>query len=111
MKKNYYIVGAGLLLLYLFLKNKKGKQPELKTASDGSSSVLTNGGKEIVTAAAVVETESPLLISPSIQQDINQGIYEGVFEGGQYEQFVPGMKEKNQGITVRYVAGMKKHYI
>lgn len=110
MKKNYYIVGAGLLLLYLFLKNKKGKQPELKTASDGSNNVLTNGGKETVTAA-VVETESPLLISPSIQQDINQGIYEGVFEGGQYEQFVPGMKEKTQGITVRYVAGMKKHYI
>lgn len=110
MKKNYYIVGAGLLLLYLFLKNKKGKQPELKTASDGSSSVLTNGGIETV-RSAVVETETPLLISPSIQQDINQGIYEGVFEGEQYERFVPGMKERNQGITVRYVAGMKKHYI
>lgn len=89
MKKNYYIVGAGLLLLYLFLKNKKAKQPIEQLATDQN----TQAAQDVAT----VESFEPLLVSPSQQQQINQ--------------YTPGMNDRGQNITVRYVAGMKKHYI
>jgi hypothetical protein len=95
MKKNYLLIGAGLLLVYWFLKNKKAQQPELKTASDDMKNVLNNGSNTSVQAAAV-DVETPLLISPSQQQTINE--------------FKPGKNDNGKNnITVRYIAGT--HYI
>lgn len=99
MKKNYYIVGAGLLLLYLFLKSKKGKQPAEKVATDATSGAAQN--------IATFESSEPLLISPSIQQDIN----EGTIDNNRFNRFNQGINDNGQNITVRYIAGNKKHYI
>lgn len=86
MKKNYLIIGAGLLLVYWYLKNQKAKQPENVQATDGVDSI---------TSMAVQNEEIPLLVSPSQQQTINE--------------FKPGKNDNGKGITVRYVAGT--HYI
>lgn len=89
MKKQYYYIAGGLLLVYWFLKNQKAKQPVEKLATD------TQGGRSIE-EVQTVESE-PLLISPSLQQEINQ--------------YTPGTATNGQNITVRYIAGTKKHYI
>ena len=83
MKKNYVIIGAGLLLLYWYLKNQKAKKPTEQLTTDKS-----------LAANVTAQTEN-LLISPSLQQDINE--------------YTPEMKTKGSVISVKYVAGV--HYI
>lgn len=88
MKKNYFYIAAGLVLVYWYMKNQKAKQPIDKLAVDQQGSQ----------AAANVEAENfPLLISPSEQQQINEFTPETISRGD------------NKGVSVRYIAGT--HYI
>jgi hypothetical protein len=88
MKKNYFYIAAGLVLVYWYMKNQKAKQPINKLAVDQQGSQ----------AAANVEAENfPLLISPSVQQDINQYTPETISRGN------------GTNVSVRYIAGT--HYI
>jgi small neutral amino acid transporter SnatA (MarC family) len=88
MKKNYFYIAAGLVLVYWYMKEQKAKQPVEKLAvnSEGSQSAVT------------VEPENfPLLISPSEQQQINEFSKETISRGD------------NKNVSVRYIAGT--HYI
>lgn len=88
MKKNYFYIAAGLVLVYWYMKNQKAKQPVEKLAVD-------SGGSQ---SAVTVEPESfPLLISPSEQQQINEFTPETVSRGN------------GKNVSVRYIAGT--HYI
>ena len=88
MKKNYFYIAAGLVLVYWYMKNQKAKQPIDKLAVDQQGSQ----------AAANVEAENfPLLVSPSVQQDINQYTPETISRGN------------GRNVSVRYIAGT--HYI